>query len=293
MWYDKTTKYGELTIVDATGAEDIIKIADWRSVHYLFAYCDKTIDKKNYVKDIINPYLAHSKDDQIAQSISHFGMRAKGAKPFIFRIEADDYLWCQMTVAWKPVTINAIKGLLPSTAWEMTSIEPTERHGGKITYNMMFPDSVTAIVEIDAGLLNGRSAMNIKGKLFGEIGEVIIDEKKKYRHTDISKIGEGLTETLQNMGRLHDTIPNLMNITYHPDMLGKNKLSKEISSKLTSGISVYHVLQILRDAGKKAIAGTILLNCIPKVLQPVDPNPVQTVDPIPVEPEIEVTPIPE
>lgn len=288
--YDKQLKDG-LLIVKVGTTEETIRVKDWRSVHYLFQYCDRSIDKKNYIKDIINPFLAHSKDDQIAQSKSHFGRRGAKERAFIFRVEDDGYLWHFMTTAWKPLTIEAVRGLLPTTAWEMTELPPTEKHGGVITYNNMFPDNVTAIVRIDAGTLDGMSAMNIKGTLMGELGEIMVDEKRRYRHTDVSKIGEGLLETIEAMNRIHELLPNLINIEFNTDMLGeyKGKLGKELNGKLTNGMTVYHALHILREAGKKSVAGTVLLNSIkatPTAATPVATPAVET-------PQIVITPVPE
>ncbi len=298
MFFNKSMKQGELVIRVGT-VEETIKINDWRSVHYLFQYCDKTIEKSLYVKNVINKYLSHSKEDQIDQSKFHFGKRDVKERQFIFRIDEAGFLWHWMTTSWKPLTIAAIRGLLPATAWEMTTIEPTDRHGGQITYNNMFSDSNTAIVTIDAGILDGMHAMSIKGKLIGELGEIVIDEKRKYRHTDISKIGSGLIETFEAMNRLHDMMPNIINITFNTDMLGeyKSKLGKDLGGKLKNGITVYHAIAILRDAGKKAIAGTVLINSakgtvttmptVELIPVPITISPVETIE----EPQIVITPV--
>jgi hypothetical protein len=294
LWYNKGMKTGELIVLNEMGTEEIVKINDWRSIHYLFAYCDKTIESKNYVKDVITPFLSHNGEDQKDQSKFHFGKRISNSRKFIFRVEEDGFLWHWMTTSWKPLTIDSVKGILPQTAWETTEVEPTDRHGGQVTYNMMFPDDSTAIVTIDAGILDGMHALSIKGKIFGELGEIQIDRKLKYRHTDVSKIGQGLIETLESMNKVHDALPNLINVVFNTDMLGeyKEKLGKELSGKLVNGMTVYHALAILKDTGKKIVAGTVLINSMKgsTVTTPVAitvastvvviPTPVVVLDPV-------------
>ena len=263
-------------------------------MQYLFLYCDKSIDTKTYAKDIVNPFLSHSKEDQIDQSKFHFGKRAATSRKFIFRIEKDGYLWHWMTTSWKPLTIDSVKGLLPQTAWSTTEVEPTDYHGGQITYNMMFPDDTTAIVTIDAGKLDGMSAMNIKSKIFSDLGEIQVQTKLNYRHTNADKIGQGLIETIESMNRIHDMLPNLINVQFNTDMLGeyKDKLGKDLTGKLTNNITVYHALAILRDAGKKTVAGTVLINAAkvatPVAVPVVQIDPIQAPDP---EPVMTITPL--